>query len=158
MKKNGEFVGVDEKFIPENEKYVDESLLGDKENAKKVAKRFGIGYLAIMFVPIVIFIIMSFVMTSRFNNFGSRTNYHFEQYQGTQDGWEVRHILDNVVTHNKTNNYIVTVTYNGNTATSEDDLVAIKYQISDSSFEEYEVSIGYDKKGRANQITIRDTK
>ena len=31
MKKNGEFVGVDEKFIPEDEKYVDESLLGNKE-------------------------------------------------------------------------------------------------------------------------------
>ena len=37
MKKNGEFVGVDEKFIPEDEKYVDESLVGDKEKAKKVA-------------------------------------------------------------------------------------------------------------------------
>lgn len=28
MKKNGQYVGVDEKYIPEEEKYVDESLLG----------------------------------------------------------------------------------------------------------------------------------
>ena len=54
MKKNGEFVGVDEKFIPENEKYVDESLLGDKEKAKKTAKKFAKGYL-IFFAIFVIF-------------------------------------------------------------------------------------------------------
>ena len=31
MKKNGEYVGIDEKYVSENEKYVDESLLGNKE-------------------------------------------------------------------------------------------------------------------------------
>ena len=155
MKKNGEFVGVDEKFIPEDEKYVDESLVGDKEKAKKVEKRFGIGYLAIMFLPIVFFIIMLIVMTGHFKN-GNKVNYHFEQYQGTNDGWEVRRVLDNVVTNNKTNEDVVTVVYNDIVATSEDDIVAIKYQIVDSGFKEYELSIGYDKKGRTNKITIKD--
>ena len=49
MKKNGEYVGVDEKFIPEDEKYVDESLLEIKEEStrkiKKTAKTIVIGYI-----------------------------------------------------------------------------------------------------------------
>ena len=28
MKRNSQYIGVDEKYIPENEKYVDDSLLG----------------------------------------------------------------------------------------------------------------------------------
>ena len=118
MKKNGEFVGVDEKFIPEDEKYVNESILGDKEETKEkvnqyvkkggeAAKKIGIAYLAMMFLPFIIFIIMAIVMfTTVWNvrNSATRTDYYFEQYQGTNDGWEVRRILDNVVTHNKTNN------------------------------------------------------
>ena len=40
MKKNSEYVGVDEKFIPEEEKYVDDSILGDKEEAKEKVKNY----------------------------------------------------------------------------------------------------------------------
>ena len=40
MKKNGEYVGVDEKFIPENEKYVDESILGNKEETEEKIKSY----------------------------------------------------------------------------------------------------------------------
>ena len=39
MKKNGEYVGVDEKFIPENEKYVDYSILGSKQESKQKIKK-----------------------------------------------------------------------------------------------------------------------
>lgn len=68
MKKNGEFVGVDEKFIPEDEKYVDESLLGNKEETKekvkKVAKGIGIGYLCFIgFIVILTIGIMIFGFT-----------------------------------------------------------------------------------------------
>ena len=38
MKKNGEYVGVDEEFIPENEKYVDDSIFGNGEDSKRIAK------------------------------------------------------------------------------------------------------------------------
>ncbi len=34
MKKNGNYVGVDEKFIPENEKYVDEPIIGSSDGLK----------------------------------------------------------------------------------------------------------------------------
>lgn len=77
MKKNSEYVGVDEKFIPENEKYVDESLLGNKEESKKtikkVAKGIGIGYLcfigfvAIFMIGIIIF---GFTMFNKVSNKG----------------------------------------------------------------------------------------
>lgn len=88
MKKNGQYVGVDEKYIPEEEKYVDneanEEIKGKineelssftnyitdndtKENIKKagkkglkIAKRIGIGYI-IFLVIIVIMAISTFV-------------------------------------------------------------------------------------------------
>ena len=89
MKKNSEYVGADEKFIPENEKYVDESLLGNKEETKKtitkVAKGFGIGYLVFIVIFLVIFL-GSFIFVGSFifkvgktvdeqiDNFGSQTD------------------------------------------------------------------------------------
>lgn len=60
MKKNGEYVGVDDKYIPEDEKYVDESLLGNKEETtrtvKKVVKGIGIGYFVFIGIFLVIFV------------------------------------------------------------------------------------------------------
>lgn len=89
MKKNGQYVGVDEKYIPEEEKYVDNSIndevkdsvndgirsvknyVTDKDNQEnlkkagkkglKVLKGLGIGYLAFIAVG-VIFIIVVFIM------------------------------------------------------------------------------------------------
>ena len=89
MKKNGEFVGVDEKFIPENEKYVEDSIIGNDEikngynkvksyvtneenqekfkkvgkKALKIGKGIGIGYLCflgIFFALVIGIIIFSF--------------------------------------------------------------------------------------------------
>ena len=69
MKKNSQYIGVDEKFIPEDEKYVDDSLLGGKEKTKKVigktAKVIGIGYLIYAVIFLVIFIAV-FVMVFKF--------------------------------------------------------------------------------------------
>ena len=53
MKKNGQYVGVDEKYIPEEEKYVTE----DKNN-----KKIGIGYLAVvLFIFIIVIIVFVFI-------------------------------------------------------------------------------------------------
>lgn len=75
MKKNGQYVGVDEKFVPEEEKYVDNTLneeikstinegvksvkdyVSDEENKKKIkkgVKGIGIGYLILKIIPIII--------------------------------------------------------------------------------------------------------
>ena len=85
MKKNGQYVGVDEKYIPEEEKYVDNNLnneikndmhdiyqgakgyITDKDNQEKIknvgrkglkiAKGIGIGY--IIFAGIVILLVIA---------------------------------------------------------------------------------------------------
>lgn len=84
MKKNGEYVGVDEKYIPEEEKYVDnetneeikdsindglrsvKNYVTDKDNQEKfkktgkkwlkVLKGLGIGYLVFIGIVIVLFV------------------------------------------------------------------------------------------------------
>lgn len=93
MKKNGQYVGVDEKYIPEEEKYVDNEINGeikdsindgfrsvknfvtDKDNQEKfkktgkkglkVLKGLGIGYL--IFVGIVILLVVSIFVFSFVN-------------------------------------------------------------------------------------------
>ena len=71
MKRNGEYVGVDEKFIPEDEKYVDESLLGSREESKrkikKAAKSIAIGYILSVIFIFALFIGITIFMFSYFN-------------------------------------------------------------------------------------------
>lgn len=83
MKKNGEYVGVDDKYIPEDEKYVDDSLLGDKqinqENIKKVAKKIGIGYLIFMGLIIAVPIGLMIFFGIRFNNYFNKSKNMFNE-------------------------------------------------------------------------------
>lgn len=86
MKKNSEFVGVDEKFIPENEKYVDESLLGNKEESrtkiKKFTKKFVIGY--IIFIVLIFAAIIGFGISMNsmvISNFKDLTFNQYQQYE-----------------------------------------------------------------------------
>ena len=83
MKKNGEYVGVDDKYIPEDEKYVDDSLLGDKqissENIKKVAKKVGIGYLIFMGLIIAVPIGLMIFFGIRFNNYFNKSKNMFNE-------------------------------------------------------------------------------
>ena len=89
MKKNGEYVGVDDKYIPEDEKYVDESLLGNKEEStrkiKKTAKIIIIGYI-VAFVTIFAIIIGIMIFTfSVFNKTGKGIIELFDQTTSTTD-------------------------------------------------------------------------
>lgn len=69
MKKNSKYVGVDDKFIPEDEKYVDDSLLGNKEETKKIigktVKVAGIGYLVYTVIFLILFVTV-FIIIFRF--------------------------------------------------------------------------------------------
>jgi hypothetical protein len=151
MKKNGEFVGVDEKFIPENEKYVNESLLGDKEKSQKIAKRFGIGYFVMMFIPIIVFIIMATLMMSGNNK--RKFNMNFQYMQGERTGADWR--LDEVITNNKTNDkHIITVVYKEQTYITEDEIITLKRLLDDIT--KYQYSVDYDENGYINRITIKD--
>lgn len=175
MKKNGEYVGVDEKFIPEDEKYVDESLLGNKEETKKtikkVAKGFGIGYLVFIVIFLVIFIGMfifagSFIF-NKIGKTGEETgevgsyidvdffNSRFEMYSGTSSKLFVTTLLDDVVTNNKKNSdKIITVIYNETTTTEPNEIVGLKQSFEQGK--EYEVMLDYDTNGLVNKVTIKD--
>lgn len=69
MKKNGNYVGIDEKFIPEDEKYVDASLEMSNKERKKVAKTIINGQMifmvAIFIVVIVMFAVIAIKMFAR---------------------------------------------------------------------------------------------
>lgn len=94
MKKNGQYVGVDEKYIPEDDKYVDNNLnseikndmhnmyqgakeyVSDKDNQEKmknvgrkglkIAKGIGIGYLVFAGIVIVMVIAVFILVFSQF--------------------------------------------------------------------------------------------
>ena len=164
MKKNTDYIGVEDKYIPEEEKYVDDSVLGDKEKTRKTIKKFGIGYLCffLMFFALIIgFIIFQFTNIMKVQkNFGSfassfnktSINAQFEQYQGTTTF--TKSALDKIVTNNKKYpDHKITVVYNGKTAVEEDDIVEIKYSLTETK---YEVSLDYDKDGCVNKFTIKD--
>lgn len=105
MKKNGEFVGVNEKFIPEEEKYVDESILGNKAEteekiksfAKKggnIAKKIGIGYLIFIGFLIAFFIGMFIFIGSSIFKVGKTIN---------KTGQVVYEQIDNLSNGNRNN-------------------------------------------------------
>ena len=66
MKKNSQYIGVDDKYIPKDEKYVDDSVLGSKEESRKTiikgVKIFGIGYMIVIGIILAI-IIAAFVFS-----------------------------------------------------------------------------------------------
>ena len=91
MKKNNQYVGVDEKYIPEEDKYVDETKsstdgLNDKINegidkakpyAKKglnIAKKIGIGYLVYVGIVFLMVIIIFITIIVTFFKMSSRTD------------------------------------------------------------------------------------
>ncbi len=77
MKKNAEYVGVDEKYIPEEERYVD----GNSKNDSKILKGVGIGYL-IVYIFIFLIVIVGFVVILM--NFIDINNNRKENFENTQ--------------------------------------------------------------------------
>ena len=98
MKKNSEYVGVDEKFIPENEKYVNDSILGSREESKKKVKKaikIGLGvYIGwILFVLVIMVCIVSFgykmfkdaqQQQQMVNSWGTTMNQMMDEMQSQQ--------------------------------------------------------------------------
>lgn len=97
MKKNSEYVGVDEKFVPENERYVKDSILGSREETKnKLKKGFKIGLgayaiwvlLAIVFLVVVVVLIFNHSKKMNqqiFDMFGSATEQMNDETQNKED-------------------------------------------------------------------------
>ena len=77
MKKNAQYIGVDEKYIPEEERYVE----GDSKKDAKILKGVGIGYL-VVFVFIFLIVIIGFVVIVM--NFIDINNNRKENFKNTQ--------------------------------------------------------------------------
>ena len=109
MKKNGQYVGVDEKYIPEDEKYVDNSTneelknlindgvrsarnyVSDQDNQEKmkrvgrtgikIAKGVAIGYL-VFFGFVLLIIVLTFILV--FSNIFRMNNLIDKQFSNTK--------------------------------------------------------------------------
>lgn len=158
--KNSEYVGVNDEFIPEEEKYVDSSYL---ENNKKVKSRILKGGIAYFIVFFIIFIGMGIFIFKYWGEIANDVessdvkvfNNNFELRTGTQNKTGIEHLLDDIVTNNKTEkNHIIKVTYNQTTTSDPNSIVEIKHSLDDNK--DYEVSADYDSNGFINKITIKD--
>ena len=82
-------------------------------------------------------------------------NFTYETSNGTQNGFNVKNLLDDVITNNKTNkDHILNVMYKDTNTTDVEIIKNLK-----SNFDEwtkYEISLDYDENGYVNQITIED--
>lgn len=96
MKKNGQYVGVDEKYIPEDEKYVEESIISNDEikeginKAKpyakkglKIAKNVGIGYLIFVGMIFLFTIVMFIVILTNFFKMNNKIDEHYDRINNT---------------------------------------------------------------------------
>lgn len=84
-----------------------------------------------------------------------RFNFTYETSNGTQNGFSVKNLLDDVIANNKTNkDHILNVMYKDTNTTDVEIIKNLK-----SNFDEwtkYEISLDYDDNGYVNQITIED--
>ena len=163
MKKNSEFVGVDEKFIPESEKYVEDTALGNEEEKKKALNGYRRMIYVFMAIPIILGIVMIVSNMFLFNNFKeTKMNmYTFFYLQGTQSGYKLRDYLDDIATNNKFEGYTtIEVIYKDQAVTTEQDILKIKNQIPNTSTDDYEVFVDYaDSRGLVvNKVTIKEIK
>ena len=84
----------------------------------------------------------------------SAFNSTFEYYAGTKMGGSVTHLLDLIITNNKTKKqYVITVSRNGVETTDEEEIRSFKSGID--TFADYEVIIDYNDAGYINKVTIR---
>lgn len=153
MKKNGQYVGVDEKYIPEEEKYVDNETNGeikdsindglrsvknyvtDKDNQEKfkqtgkkglkVLKGLGIGYL--VFIGIVIVLVVS-VFVLVFVNMAKMNNRADDVYE--QAGSIIDKVTDEMDNNSSTNN-------NSNSGQTNDDYSKVQIKAFNAPFELY---------------------
>lgn len=82
-------------------------------------------------------------------------NTPYETDAGKKSGFFIVRTLDDIVTNNKTNkSHVITVVYNGITATEEKSIKEIRNMLSENK--DYDVSLDYDSNGYVNKFTIED--
>ena len=90
------------------------------------------------------------------NNIDSDSfNLPLETYKGSQMGFVVTKLLDEVINNiEKYQNHSITVSYNNTTTNIVSDIRTIKNNLESSS--QYEVYFSYDSKGYINKVTIEN--
>ena len=84
----------------------------------------------------------------------SSFNSKFEMNSGTQNGFFVTGLIDDIITSNKKQNeHIISVTYNGVTTQDEETIRGFKSNFENNK--NYEVILDYDENGYVNSVTIR---
>ena len=80
-------------------------------------------------------------------------NFEFEFYSGSQKGLFVQTLLNLTAENNRKNSSIITVVYNGSSASSADKI--LDFSGSLDMMKDYKVTLGYDEDGYVNKITIK---
>ena len=90
---------------------------------------------------------------SRNKDDASLFNSSYEMYQGTEIGASAGRLLDEVVTNNKTNEDLITVSYNGTVTSNVNEIANIKSKLDD--WTKYEITFDYDEYGYIKQVNIK---
>ncbi len=196
MKKDDQYVGVDEKYIPKNDDTLTNEIKSDMHNAYKGAKKYvsdkdnpekmksvgrtglkiakgliilyivgGIVAIGVFIFALTMFfrifnqsenIISNTTQITDTNNIDSDSfNLPLETYKGSQMGFVVTKLLDEVINNiEKYQNHSITVSYNNTTTNIVSDIRTIKNNLESSS--QYEVYFSYDSKGYINKVTIEN--
>lgn len=80
-------------------------------------------------------------------------NFAFERYNGSESGFFLKELFDEVITNNKKNsNRLITIKFNEQSSSNIDDLKAMKKNIVQDL--EYEVEMNYNNNGYIDEIII----
>lgn len=96
MKKNAEYVGVDEKYIPEEERYVE----GNSKKDAKILKGVGIGYLTfITFIFIAVIAVFGIVIMN-FVDINNKRNENVIKEEINENSEMIDSIIDDYYNNN----------------------------------------------------------
>ena len=96
MKKNAEYVGVDEKYIPEEERYVE----GNSKKDAKILKGVGIGYLTfITFIFIAVIVVFGIVIMN-FVDINNKRNENVIKEEINENSEMIDSIIDDYYNNN----------------------------------------------------------
>lgn len=165
--KNDDYIGVDEKYIPEEEKNKESYVSGgiSQKNRNRLVKggiAFIIIWAVIAIVVMAIIFSVAFGMFNKGNRMINKTNEimnkedindELDFYLGEGKGIEVKSLLEKVVKINKTNKkHAITIIYESHTTKNSAEIIDIKHSIDEMS--DYDSNADYDSKGYINKITI----
>ena len=96
MKKNAEYVGVDEKYIPEEERYVE----GNSKKDAKILKGVGIGYLTFITFIFIAVIVVFVIVIMNFVDINNKRNENVIKEEINENSEMIDSIIDDYYNNN----------------------------------------------------------